>query len=268
MSIKTSLTRRQALLLSGSAAAGLVAAAIATMGASCPVSGTGPADPAADRGAQQRAGRAHLAEDAASIWLRAGGGVTGHIRQLPGSGRACPQWRHHPVPRREPPRRGDDAALARDAGAVARRRRTAQHDQAGSGVDAGDHDQAAREHELVPSAPAREDCPASLLGARRHDDRQRRRRPRSRAARDLWRRRPADRAAGQAVRPQRRGRVPARHDGHHAWLPGRHSGREWGHRPHGERTCGDRAPAPAECGERPRFRSALLRPAAVLRCRR
>ena len=29
--------------------------------------------------------------------------------------------------------------------------------------------------------------------------------------------------------------------------------RQWRHRPHRERTCGHRAPAPAECGERPRL---------------
>ena len=63
-------------------------------------------------------------------------------------------------------------------------------------------------------------------------------------------------------------RVPARHDGHDAWLPGRHLGRERGHRSGGERAGRHCAPASVECGQRPRLRPALLRPAAVLRRRR
>ena len=145
MSIKTSLTRRQALSLSGSAAAGAVAAGLPRWAQGAPSAAQSAADPTTDRGAQRRAGHACVAEDAASIWLRAGGAVAGHLRELPGTGRARPQRRHHPVPRGKPPRRGDDAALARDAGALARRRWSAQYDQARRGVVAGDHDQAARQ---------------------------------------------------------------------------------------------------------------------------
>ena len=56
----------------------------------------------------------------------------------------------------------------------------------------GDYDQAAAGDDLVPSPPARRHGAASLSRPRRHDDRQRRRRPRSRPACNLWRRRSAD----------------------------------------------------------------------------
>ena len=56
----------------------------AAMGASCTVGRTSPADPTIDRGTQRRAGEACVAEHAASIWLRTGSAVTGHIRELPG----------------------------------------------------------------------------------------------------------------------------------------------------------------------------------------
>ena len=49
--------------------------------------------------------------------------------------------------------------------------------QSGRGLVTGDHDQAACGDDLVPSPPARKHGPASLLRACRHDDRQRRRRP-------------------------------------------------------------------------------------------
>ncbi len=230
MSIKTSLTRRQALMLSGSAAAGLAAGGLPRWAHGAPSSRVTAADPATDRGAQRRARHALAAEDAASIWAGAGGAVTGNLVELPRTGGARPQRRYRSVPCREPSRRGDDAALARAAGALARRRRSSQYDQAGRGLVTGDHDQAAGGDDLVPSPPAREHGPASLLRACRHDDRQRRRRPRPRPARHLRRRRSSHRVAGQAVRTRRRARLPAEHDGHHARLPRRHAAGQWRHR--------------------------------------
>ena len=153
------------------------------MGARRAVSSASAADPHIDRGAQRRARHARPAEDAASLRTGTGGAVAGYLGELPGSGRARPQRRHDPVPGREPPRRGDDPALARAAGALARGRRPSQHDQARRGLVAGDRHQAARGDDLVPSAPAREHRAAGLFGPRRHDDRQRRCRPRPRPCR-------------------------------------------------------------------------------------
>ena len=85
-----------------------------------------------------------------------------------------------------------------------------------------DHDQAARGNDLVPSAPAREHGPAGLFRPCRHDDRERRSRQRARYSRNLRHRRSADRAPGQALWWQWRGRLPAGHDRYHAWLPGRY----------------------------------------------
>ncbi len=115
--------------------------------------------------------------------------------------------------------------------------------------------------------PAWEYGEAGLWRTRRHDDRQRRRRPRPWPARDLWRRRPSDRAAGQAVRTQRRTRLFALHDGRHARLPGRHARGQRRDRAGRQRARRLRAAAPVERGECPQLRSSLLRPAAVLRRR-
>ena len=132
MSNKTSLTRRQALLLSGSAAAGLAVGGLPRWAHGAPSSAPALPIPQTDRGAQRRTRHALAAEEAVIDLGRAPAvPSTGNFIELPRAGRARPQRRYHPVPGGKPPRRGDDAALARAAGALARRWRSAQYDQAG-----------------------------------------------------------------------------------------------------------------------------------------
>ena len=69
MSSKASLTRRQALVLSGSAAAGLAVTGLPRWARGAPLGGAALPIPETDRGAHRRARRALAAEEQSSIWI-------------------------------------------------------------------------------------------------------------------------------------------------------------------------------------------------------
>ena len=173
------------------------------MGAQRSVSSASPADPAIDRGAQRRTGHALAAEDAASIWIGPGRCHRGEFL----SSYLGPVVRVRSgdtIPFRVENRLDEETTLHWHGLLVP------------SHVDGGPHNtirpggvwspeitvRQPRGDDVVPSAPAREHGPAGLCRTCRHDDRQRRRRPRPWPARDLRHRRSADRAPGQALRTQ------------------------------------------------------------------
>ena len=183
MSIDTSLTRRQALLLSGSAAASLAAAGLPRWAQGAP-------------SAAQALPIPHLIE------ARSGEPVTLALQKTQhrfGPGAAVPARgisasylgpvvrvrSGDTIPFRVENRLDEETTLHWHGLLVPSHVDGGPHNtiRPGRSVVAGDHDQAARGHGLVPSAPAWEHGPAGLFGPCRHDDRQRRRRPRARPAR-------------------------------------------------------------------------------------
>ena len=189
MSIKPALTRRQALMLSGSAAAGLVTAGLPLWAQGAPAAGQ--VLPITQL-IEARDGEPVVLTLQKTHHRYGSRGPVVASRGISAS-YLGPVVRVHngdTVPFRVENRLDEDTTLHWHGMLVSSRVDGGPHNtiRPGGGMVAGAHNQATRKHELVPSAPARQYGTASLFGPRRHDDRRRRRRPRSWPAHNLRRR--------------------------------------------------------------------------------